>query len=90
MLRRVDQGGAWAILKESGAIPASTAPRKMNTLSAGLEVLADTLRSAESVVAALQALRDATTEDRWDEICSDGLLDALLSACTDLEYDLER
>ena len=62
----------------------------MNTLSAGLEVLADTLRSAESVVAALQALRDATTEDRWDEICSDGLLDALLSACTDLEYDLER
>jgi len=90
MLRRVDEGGAWSILKELGAIPASTAPRKMNTLSASLEVLADTLRSAEAVVAALQALRDATTEDRWDEICSDELLDALLSACTDLEYDLER
>lgn len=79
-----------AILNESGAIPASTAPRKMNTLSASLEVLADTIRSAETVVAALQALRDTTTEDRWDEICSDELLDALLGACTDLEYDLER
>lgn len=63
---------------------------KMNTLSAGLEALVDTIRSAETVVAALQALRDATTEDQWEEICSNELLDALLSACADLEYDLER
>lgn len=62
----------------------------MNTLSAGLEALVDTLRSAERVVAALQTLRDTTTEDRWEELCSDELLDALLSACTDLEADLER
>ncbi len=62
----------------------------MNTLSAGLEALVDTLRSAERVVAALQTLRDTTTEERWDELCSDELLDALLSACTDLEADLER
>jgi len=90
MLHRVDQGGSWSILKESGAIPASTAPRKMNSLSAGLEALADTLRSAEAVVAALQTLRDSAPEERWEEICSDELLDALLSACLDLEYDLER
>lgn len=62
----------------------------MNTLSAGLEALVDTLRSAERVVAAFQTLRDTTTEDRWEELCSDELLDALLSACTDLEADLER
>ena len=78
------------ILNESGAIPAFTAPRKMNTLSAGLEALADTLRSAEAVVAAFQTLRDTTTENRWEELCSDPLLDALLSACTDLEHHLER
>ena len=90
MLRRVDQGCAWSIVKKSGAIPASTAPRKMNTLSTGLKALADTLRSAEAVVAALQVLRDTTPEDRWDELCSNELLDALLSACMDLEYDLER
>ena len=78
------------ILNESGAIPAFTAPRKMNTLSAGLEALADTLRSAEAVVAAFQTLRDTTTENRWEELCSDELLDALLCACTDLEYHLER
>jgi hypothetical protein len=62
----------------------------MNTLSAGLEALVDTIRSAERVVAAFQTLRDTTTEDRWEELCSDELLDALLSACTDLEADLER
>jgi hypothetical protein len=90
MLQRSLVPRLWCILKESGAIPASTAPRKMNTLSAGLEALADTLRSAEAVVAAFQTLRDTTTEDRWEEICSDELLDALLSACTDLEHHLER
>lgn len=62
----------------------------MNTLSAGLEALVDTLRSAERVVAAFQTLRDTATEERWEELCSDELLDALLSACTDLEADLER
>lgn len=62
----------------------------MHTLSAGLEALVDTIRSAERVVAAFQTLRGTTTGDRWEELCSDELLDALLSACTDLEADLER
>jgi len=91
MLHRVDQGGAWAILKESGAIPASTAPRNMNTSTAieALGQMATVIGSAESVVAALQALREGTTDAQWDKLCDNELLDALISACMDLESDLE-
>jgi len=89
MLRRVDQGGAWSILKESGAIPASTAPRKMNSLSAGLEAIADLVASCEAVKQALEDLRDCTTNDEWDEIISNPLVDALVSTCMDLEDRLQ-
>jgi hypothetical protein len=91
MLHRVDQGGAWPILKESGAIPASTAPRNMNTSTAieALGQMATVIGSAESVVAALQALREGTTDAQWDKLCDNELLDALISACMDLESDLE-
>jgi len=91
MLHRVDHGGAWSILKESGAIPASTAPRKMNTRTAieALGQMATVIGSAESVVAALQALREGTTDAQWDKLCDNELLDALISACMDLESDLE-
>jgi hypothetical protein len=91
MLHRVDQGGAWPILKESGAIPASTAPRNMNTRTAieALSQMATVIGSAESVVAALQALREGTTDAQWDKLCDNELLDALISACMDLESDLE-
>jgi len=63
----------------------------MNTRTA-LEALAQTanvISAAESVAAALQALRDGTTEDQWDQLCGNELLDALISACMDLEYELE-
>jgi len=91
MLHRVDQGGAWPILKESGAIPASTAPRNMNTRTAieALGQMGTVIGSAESVVAALQALREGTTDAQWDKLCDNELLDALISACMDLESELE-
>lgn len=89
MLRRVDQGGSWSILKESGAIPASTASRKMNSLSAGLEAIADLVASCEAVKQALEDLRDCTTNDEWDEIISNPLVGALVSTCMDLEDRLQ-
>lgn len=89
MLHRVDQGSAWSILKESGAIPASTAPRKMNSLSAGLEAIADLIASCEAVKQALEDLRDCTTNDEWDEIISNPLVDTLVSTCMDLEDRLQ-
>ena len=47
--------------------------------------LCSVLNYAESVAIALQALRDATDEDDWDALCEVPALDALLSACCDLE-----
>jgi hypothetical protein len=63
----------------------------MNTRTAieALSQMATVIGSAESVVAALQALRDGTTEDQWDQFCNNELLDALICACMDLEGDLE-
>lgn len=77
------------ILMESGAIPASTAPRKMNSLSAGLEAIADLVASCEAVKKALEDLRDCTTDDEWDEIISNPLVDTLVSTCMDLEDRLQ-
>ena len=77
------------ILKESGAIPASTAPRKMNSLSAGLEAIADLVASCEAVKQALEDLRDCTTNEEWDEIISNPLVDTLVSTCMDLEDRLQ-
>ncbi len=63
----------------------------MNTRTAieALSQMATVIGSAESVVAALQALRDGTTEDQWDQIISNELVDRLICACMDLESDLE-
>jgi hypothetical protein len=63
----------------------------MNTRTAieALGQMATVICSAESVVAALQALRDGTTEEQWDQIISNELVDALISACMDLECELE-
>ena len=77
------------ILKESGAIPASTAPGKMKKLSAGLEAIADLIASCEAVKQALEDLRDCTTDDEWDEIISNPLVDTLVSTCMDLEDRLQ-
>ena len=63
----------------------------MNTRTA-LEALAQTanvISAAESVATALQALRDGTTEDQWDQLCDNELIDRLIAACMDLEYELE-
>ena len=79
----------WCIFKESGAIPASTAPRKMKNLSAGLEAIADLIVSCEAVKKALEDLRDCTTDDEWDEIISNPLVDTLVSTCMDLEDRLQ-
>ena len=63
----------------------------MNTRTA-LEALAQTanvISAAESVTAALQALRDGTTEDQWDQLCENELLDALIASCIYLEHELK-
>jgi hypothetical protein len=57
----------------------------MKTLSAGLEAIADLIVSAEAVKKALEDMRERTTDDEWEEICSNPLVDTLLSACMDLE-----
>ena len=69
-----------------------TAPRQMNTRTA-LKALAQTavvIDSAESVVAALQALRDGTTDEQWEQLIEQNeLLVNLICACVELEADLE-
>ena len=65
------------------------APRQMNTLSAQIQELATVLSNAEEVVAAFQALRDASSTELWDELCSCPPVDALLSACCELEEALD-
>jgi hypothetical protein len=63
----------------------------MNTRTA-LEALAQTanvISAAESVATALQALRNGTTEDQWDQLCDNELIDGLIAACMDLEFELE-
>ena len=53
--------------------------------------LEDQLETAAAVVAALRAFREGTTTATWDAIeAKQPLLDALLSACCDLEYLLEE
>lgn len=68
----------------------SIATRKMNTFRTGLEAVAQALSSAELVVAHFQALRATCSDEQWDELTEGGPLSDLLSACCDLEYDLER
>lgn len=54
-----------------------------------LERIAALLTAAESVAAALQAARE-TGNESWERYCNDPAIDALLSACADLEHELER
>ena len=75
---------------KSGAIPAFTAPRHMNTNVARLEELATALGTAHCVVTAFQALRDICSDDQWDALLQCEPLSDLLDACGDLEYDLKR
>jgi len=61
------------------------APRQMNTLSAQIQELATVLSTAEEVVAAFKALRDACSDEQWDELCDRPQVDALLTVLMDLE-----
>ena len=61
------------------------APRQMNTLATQIQELAAVLSNAEEVVAAFQALRDACSDEQWDELCDRPEVDALLTVLMDLE-----
>jgi hypothetical protein len=61
------------------------APRQMNTLATQIQELAAVLSNAEEVVAAFQALRDACSDEQWDELCERPEVDALLTVLMDLE-----
>lgn len=62
----------------------------MNTLATQLQELVKAISSAELVVSHFQALRDLCSEEEWDELTTSGPLSALLDACSDLEYDLDK
>ena len=51
----------------------------------GLEAFAQMIDSIESVAEALENLRQGTTDEQWDELCSNPLVDALVSAAIDVE-----
>lgn len=61
------------------------APRQMNTLATQIQELAAVLSNAEKVVAAFKALRDACSDEQWDELCDRPEVDALLTVLMDLE-----
>ncbi len=52
---------------------------------AALLAMAELVDSANDVTAALQALRDGTTDEEWEAIIDNPLVDALISACMDVE-----
>lgn len=51
----------------------------------GLAAFAQMIDSIESLAEALENLRQNTTDDEWEQICSNPHVDALVSACMDLE-----
>jgi hypothetical protein len=52
---------------------------------AGLAAFAQMIDSIESLAEALENLRQNTTDDEWEQICSNPHVDALVSACMDVE-----
>ena len=53
---------------------------------AALLAISELVDSAIEVTAALQALRDGTTDEEWEAIIDNPLVDALISACGEVEY----
>jgi len=51
----------------------------------GLQAFAQMIDSIESLAEALENLRQGTTDEQWDELCSNPLVDALVSAAIDVE-----
>jgi hypothetical protein len=52
---------------------------------AALLAISELVDSAIEVTAALQALRDGTTDEEWEAIIDNPLVDALIAACGDVE-----
>jgi hypothetical protein len=50
-----------------------------------LDTISELVGSAVAVTAALQKLRDGTTDEEWEAIIDNPLVDALISACGDVE-----
>lgn len=60
-------------------------------ITEGIEAIAGilgVLSNAEAVVEALQAMRDGTTDEEWEQIIDHPLVDALINACMELEDQL--
>ena len=62
----------------------------MNDVLAGLESLTRVITDAQSVVAALQALRDKCSEEEWEALNACTPLETLLDACSDLEHSISQ
>lgn len=54
-------------------------------ITTALESIVELVESTEAVATALEALRKGTTDEEWDAICDNPLVDALISACMDVE-----
>jgi len=63
---------------------ACTAPRQMKS-TAALDTISDLVGSAIAMTAALQELRDGTTDEEWESIIDNPLVDALIASCGDIE-----
>lgn len=62
----------------------------MNSLATQIQGLAAILSSAEEVIQKFQALRDACSDEEFEQLHQVVKLGDLLSSLSDLEYDLER
>lgn len=62
----------------------------MSNLTAQIKELAAILGSAEQVVQKFQALRDACSDEQFEQLHEIKHLGDLLSSLSDLEYDMEK
>lgn len=63
----------------------------MNTFIAGIQALGKVISSATEVARALQTMRDEIPDEQWEQLIEKHpSLDRLISACIDLEADLEQ
>lgn len=63
----------------------------MNTFISGIQALGKVISSAENVVQALQTMRDEIPDEQWEQLIEKHpSLNRLISACIDLEADLEQ
>jgi len=53
--------------------------------TAALDTISELVGSAIAMTAALQKLRDGTTEEEWEAIIDNPLVDALIASCGDIE-----